>query len=366
MTIISATVYQIDIPLRQPFTTSFGTITTRPTIIVKAETSDGLIGWGEAAPLAFPIYKPETVAFAMITLQDYLAPLILGKEFQSIEDFNSLYQSIKGNYFAKTGFETAAWMLLALERNVSISQLIGGTKKQIETGISVGIGSVSEIFDKIETGLAAGTKRIKLKIRPDWDLELVKQVRTTFGDIPLMVDANSAYTLADIELFKKLDTYRLLMIEQPLADDDIIDHSVLQQKLETPICLDESISSVEDARRAIYLKACKIINIKPGRVGGLLETKKIHDLCQQNNVGVWCGGMMESGIARAFNIATASQTNYIYPADMDETLSYFTDDVLHTGYHIANGLVEVPAETGLGFMIDEEKIIHYTTQTLRL
>lgn len=353
--------YEIDIPMRKSFTTGFGTVTSRPTIIVKLETEKGVVGWGECPPLPFPMYKPETIDTCMIVIENYITPLILDKEFSAIEEFVSLYSAIKGNLFAKAGVETAVWPILSQIKNKSVAELLGGTQKEIKTGISVGIGSMEETLEKIQKGLNANTHRVKLKIKPGWDIELVKKVRKKFGDIILMVDGNSSYNLADIETFKKLDNYNLLMIEQPLGDEDIIDHSILQKEIKTPICLDESIANAEDARKAIYLKACKIINIKPGRVGGLLESKKIHDVCQKNEIGVWCGGMKESGVAKALNSAVASMPNFIYPADMTPTQYDFEDDIISPNIVINDsGNIKVSENIGLGYEIDEEKLQRYT------
>lgn len=363
MIIEKITLYHIEIPTKYPFVTGFGVISTRPTILVKTETADGLVGWGESPPLPFPMYKPETIATCMISLENYLAPLVLNQEFDEIEELVTLYSQIKGHLFAKTGIETAAWVLRALEEKTTVVQLLGGTRSEVEAGISVGIGTLHETLRKIKAGLEKGTKRVKLKIKPGWDAELVKNVRKKFCDIPLMVDGNSSYTLNDLESLKALDQYHLMMIEQPLGDEDIIDHSILQKQIATPICLDESISSAEDARKAHYLGACQIINIKPGRVGGLLESKKIHDYCQKNGIGVWCGGMLESGVARALNLATATMENYIYPADLEEPSTYFTDDILVNSYREKNGLIEAPTKNGLGFEVDEEKVKYYAVET---
>jgi o-succinylbenzoate synthase len=353
----------IDIPMKKSFTTGFGTIVSRPTIIVKLETTEGLIGWGECPPLPFPMYKPETIDTCMIVIKKYIAPLILNKEFSTIEEFVALYSQIKGNLFAKAGVETAVWPILSQIENKSVTKLLGGTQKEIKVGISVGIGSLEETLQKIQKGLDANTHRVKLKIKPGWDVELVKQVRKKFGDIVLMVDGNSSYTLKNIETLKKLDDFDLLMIEQPLGDEDIIDHSILQKELKTPICLDESIANAEDARKAIYLKACKIINIKPGRVGGLLESKKIHDVCQKNNIGVWCGGMKESGVGKALNIAVASMSNFIYPADMSPAQLDFVDDIIEPQINILkSGKIRVPTQIGLGYAVDIEKLNKYTVE----
>ncbi len=355
---------KVEIPMITSFTTSFGTVAEKPTVIVKITTDEGIVGWGEAAALPFPFYKPETTDICMLVLKDYVAPLVLNKPFRDVEKLMNLLKPIKKNNFSKTGLETAVWMATAIKEKKSLQKLLGGTQKKIAVGESVGIKkSIPETFDEIQLRLDQGFRRIKIKIQPGWDIEVIETVRDKFGDIDLMVDANSAYTLHDLSLIKKLDNYNLTMIEQPLADDDIVDHSILQKEIKTPICLDESIYSVDDARRALYLKACKIINIKPGRVGGLLESKKIHDLCKKNGVGVWCGGMLETGIGRAFNIAVASLPNYIYPADMSPVEFFYTEDLIKDSFAVdKEGFITVPSSPGLGFDIDEEKIKKYTVE----
>lgn len=350
------------------FATSFGTITRKPTVIVKAETDKGLIGYGESAALPFPFYKPETTDICMLVLKNYIAPLVLNKEFQTVEQLMNLLKPIKKNNFAKTGIETAVWMALSIKENLPLSKLLGGIQKKISVGESIGIKkTIEETLEEVALRKSQGFQRTKIKIQPGWDIKLVKAIRQRFSHLPLMVDANSSYTLKDIKTLKMLDNYNLMMIEQPLADDDIVDHSILQKQIKTPICLDESILSVDDARRAIYLKACKIINIKPGRVGGLWESKKIHDLCQKNKVGVWCGGMLETGIGRAFNIAISSLPNFIYPADMSPVNFFFKDDLVKDSFIVdRNGYVRVPNRPGLGFEIDERKIKKYTVEKVVL
>lgn len=350
------------------FTTSFGTVTEKPTVIVEIETSEGIKGYGESAALPFPFYKPETTDICMLVLQKYIVPLLLNKEFQTIEEFVTFLKPIKGNNFSKTGIETAVWMALSLKEKKSLKQLLGGTQEKIAVGESIGIKkTIEETLEEVELRISQGFVRTKLKIQPGWDEEIVKAIRKKLGDIDLMVDANSAYTLKDIQIFKKLDNYNLTMIEQPLADDDIIDHATLQKQIKTPICLDESIHNAEDARKAIEIGACKIINIKPGRVGGLLESKKIHDLCKKHSVGVWCGGMLETGIGRAFNIAVASLPNYIYPADMSPVNFFYQDDLVKDSFTVNNeGYVAVPNQPGLGFVVDEEKINKYTKEKIEL
>ncbi|MBI4130409.1 o-succinylbenzoate synthase, partial [Candidatus Roizmanbacteria bacterium] len=249
-----------------------------------------------------------------------------------------------------------------LKENKSVSRFLGGTREKIGVGESIGIkDSVEETLAEVELRLSQGFQRMKIKIKPDWDIQLVEAIREKFGDIKLMVDANSAYTLDNIRLFKKLDQYNLTMIEQPLADDDIVDHSILQRKIKTSICLDESILSVEDARRAIYLKSCKIINIKPGRVGGLYQSKQIHDIMAKNNFAVWCGGMLETGIGRAYNIAVSSLPNFKYPADMSPVNFFYKDDLVKDSFKVdKKGFIIVPTKPGLGYEIDEKKIEKYT------
>ncbi len=350
------------------FTTSFGTITKKPTVLVRAETEDGVVGWGEGAALPFPYYKPETTDISFLVLRQYIAPLVLGKEFQDVEGLMKLLVSVKNNNFAKTGLETAVWMIISLMKKKSISQMLGGTQKKIAVGESIGIKkTIEETLEEIDERLHQGFQRMKVKIQPDWDIAVVEAIRAKFGDILLMVDANSSYTLSDLDTLKKLDNYNLTMIEQPLADDDIIDHSILQKQMNTPICLDESILSAEDARKAIYLGACKIINIKPGRVGGLWESKKIHDYCAAHNVGVWCGGMLESGIGRAFNIAVSSLPNYVYQADMSPVSFFYSDDLVKKSFAVDDkGFVVVPDRPGLGYDLDEEKIKKYTVEKISL
>ena len=355
---------KVEIPMISSFTTSFGTIKNKPTVIVEVQMGNGLIGWGEGAALPFPYYKPETTDTTYLVLNKYLAPRLTGKSFETPEELALAYLDIKGHNFAKTAIENAFWMVYSVKMNKSLSKLLGGIKKKIAVGESIGIKkSVEETLEEVALRKNQGFRRTKIKIKPGWDINLVKAVRQKFGNIDLMVDANSSYALKDTALFKKLDDYNLTMIEQPLADDDIIDHSVLQKQIKTPICLDESILSVEDARRAIYLNACKVINIKPGRVGGLLESKKIHDLCKKNGIGVWCGGMLETGIGRAFNIAISSLPNYTYPNDMSPVNFFYKDDLVKDSFAVdKNGFVDVPETLGLGFEVDEKKIKKYTIE----
>ena len=359
---------KIEIPMTTSFTTSFGTIDKKPTIIVEAVTDEGIIGFGEAAAMSYPFYNSETVDTSLLVLKDYIGPLVLNKEIKKIEDLWNILIQIKGNNFAKTGIETAFWAVSASKEKKSLTKLLGGNKSKIAVGESIGIKkTVKETIEEVQLRVDQGFQRIKLKIQPGWDIEITKRIREKFGEIDLMVDGNSAYTLGDIEVFKALDNLNLTMIEQPLAYDDIVDHAVLQKEIKTPICLDESIHSAEDARKAISIGACKIINIKPGRVGGLLESKKIHDLCQGKNVGVWCGGMLETGIGRAFNIALASLPNFIYPADMSPVNFYYKDDLVKDSFVVdSKGEIKVSDKDGLGYEIDKEKLKKYQKEEVVL
>lgn len=368
MKIKQLTLLKVEIPMISSFTTSFGTIVNKPTVIVKVETDSGYIGYGESASLPFPFYKPETTDISLLVLKDYIFPLVRNKEFSTVSEFMDLLKPIKKNNFAKAGIESAIWMIISLESDTSISQLVGGKRKKISVGESIGIKKTIEAtLEEVELRINQGFQRTKIKIQPGWDVKIVKAIRKKFGDIPLMVDANSSYTLQDIQILKELDQFDLTMMEQPLADDDIIDHSILQKQIKTPICLDESIYSVDDARRAIYLNACKIINIKPGRVGGLLESKKIHDLCQKSNIGVWCGGMLETGIGRAFNIAISSLPNYIYPSDMSPVNFFYKEDLVDDSFIVdKEGYVKVSTKPGLGFALNEKNIKKYTISKIVL
>jgi o-succinylbenzoate synthase len=368
MKITSISIYKIEIPMVTSFRTGFGNITTKPTVITKVETKEGIVGWGEAAALPYPMYNPESVDTCILVIKNYLAPIILNNSFSTMEELNRLLIPVRENYIAKTGLETAFWMIESSKKNKSLSALLGGTRDKIEVGESIGIkNSVAETLEEISLRLSQGFRRIKVKIKPGWDIKLVKSIRNKYPDIALMVDANSSYTLNDLPLLQKLDNYNLIMIEQPLGDDDIVDHAVLQHQLKTPICLDESILTVEDARRAISLGSCKIINIKPGRVGGLSATRKICEYCQSKSVRVWIGGMLEVGIGQAYKIAAASMENCSYPGDLSPISFYYKDDLLKESPKVDDrGCITVPQRPGLGYEIDESKIKYYTRAKIDL
>src|SRR6267378_5852084 len=295
---------EIRLPLIHFFETSFGRTTERRIILVRVNDADGAEGWGECTAGEGPFYCEEWTETAWPTLNEFLAPMVLGKEFEDASGVNALMKSVRGNRMAKAAIETACWDLASKRAGLPLWKYLGGVNREINCGVSIGIQNTPEaLLEKIEKELAAGYQRIKIKIKPGWDVNIIEQVRRNFPDIGLMADANSAYTLSDVALFKALDQFNLMMIEQPLAYDDIFDHAKLQDQIRTPICLDESIHSSEDAQHAIALGSCKIINVKLGRVGGHSQAQEVERVCRERQIPVWCGGMLESGIGRAHNIA---------------------------------------------------------------
>lgn len=348
-------------PLLSPFQTSFGTETEKEFVLVSVY-GDGHIGYAESVAMDSPVYNEETIDTALHIAEQFIIPKVLETEFASPEDFSKQFAWIRRNNMAKSAIESAIWDLYAKQQGISLSKALGGEKEEIEVGVSIGIeATVEGLLKKVEGFLEEGYKKIKIKIKPGVDVERVKAVRERFGyEIPLMADANSAYTLDDINILKELDQYGLMMIEQPLAHDDIVDHAKLQSQLQTPICLDESIHSVEDARKAIELGSCKIINIKIGRVGGLTEAKKIHDLCKANGIPVWCGGMLEAGVGRAHNIAIASLSNFTIPGDTSASKKYWAEDIIDPEVILSKpGIVAVPKGPGIGYKVLQDKVDQY-------
>lgn len=348
-------------PLLQPFTTSFGTIRDREFLLVEITDRDGRSGWGESVAFAEPFYNEETVLTNWLILEQFLIPLVLKAEVSHPEQIHDLFAGVKGNNMAKAALEGAAWDLYAKSQGQPLSRVIGGTKQLVDTGISIGIqSSVEQLLELIGGYTDQGYKRIKVKIKPGWDIDVIASIRQRFPDIALMADANSAYTLADTDRLKQLDEYQLTMIEQPLAHDDIIDHARLQQQLQTPICLDESIHSAEDARKAISLGSCQIINIKIGRVGGIAESIRLHDVCAAHGIPVWCGGMLESGIGRAHNVAIATLANFVLPGDTASSSRYWQQDIITPEVNVVNGSITVPEAPGIGYEPVRELIDRFT------
>jgi len=336
--------------LLQPFTTSFGTEYDKDFILVEIKSRQGVSGWAESVASLHPLYKEETVKTNWHMMEDFLIPLLLQAPIHHPDEVSERFKHIRGNYMAKSALEGAVWDLYAREQDIPLAKALGGSKQNIDVGISIGIQkSVDKLLRLIAQYTEEGYKRIKVKIQPGWDVEVIREVRKHFPDIPLMADANSAYSLADIDRLAALDEFGLTMIEQPLAHDDIIDHAQLQARVATPICLDESIHSVEDVRKAVKLGSCKVINIKIGRVGGLTEAKKIHDLCAEHDIPVWCGGMLESGIGRAHNIAITTLPNFVLPGDTAASARYWDQDIIDPEVTVENGTITVPTAPGIGY-----------------
>jgi len=347
----------IRLPLVHFFETSFGRIDDKHFILVRVE-GGGVTGYGECVAEQDPYYSSETNETAWHIISDFIAPRILGAGFDHPRDVFPALKAIRGHNMAKAAVEMAAWDLFAKQRGEPLSRVLGGARNRIASGVSIGIQrSLDELAGKVERELAAGYRRIKIKIKPGWDVAAVETVRARFGGIPLMVDANAAYTVADADHLATLDRFDLMMIEQPLDYDDIAEHAALQRKLHTPICLDESIKTVGIAREAIDAGACRIINIKPGRVGGFAESIRLHDLCQSRGIPVWHGGMLESGIGRAANIHLSTLANFTLPGDIAASRRYFDPDLIDPPVEVAaDGTIAVPTGPGIGVAVREDRI----------
>ena len=348
--------------LKNPFSTSFGTLREKEFFIIEAIDEEHNHGYGESVAFISPWYTEETVQTTEHIIEDFLINLLREHKIEHPEEVTLLFSRVKGNNMAKAALEGAIWDLYAKQKKISLSQALGGEKTEIDVGISIGIQpTIQELIQKIHTHLEQGFKRIKLKIKPGLDVELLNEVRKHFPDTPIMADANSAYTINDMDLLKKLDEFDLMMIEQPLAHDDIIDHAKLQKEINTPICLDESIHSFEDARKAIELGSCRVLNIKIGRVGGLTEAKRIHDYCKEKGVAVWCGGMLEAGVGRAHNIALTSLAQFVLPGDTGGSSHYWHQDIITPEVTPRNGVIQVPDKPGIGYDLDWEAMERFTT-----
>lgn len=344
---------EINLPLVHFFETSFGRTHERRIILVRVQDRDGAEGWGEVTCGESPGYSSEWTDSAWVTIEKILAPMVIGREVESAADVWSLMSWARGHRMAKSGIETACWDLEAKKLGVPLWRHLGGVNQTIECGVSIGIqDSIPQLLDKIRVELEAGYKRIKIKISPRWDYDVLKAVRAEFGDIKLMADANSAYTLRDIDKLKSLDEFDLMMLEQPLAHDDIVDHAKLQRELATPICLDEPIKSAHDARKAIELGSGKIINLKNGRVGGHTQSKLVEKVCRESDIPVWCGGMLESGIGRAHNIAISTLAGYTLPGDVSASKRYWHEDIIEPPVEVsADGTIIAPDGQGIGFEV---------------
>jgi o-succinylbenzoate synthase len=351
-------------PLVHFFETSFGRTYGRDIVLIEV-VAGGVSGWGEVTAGENPFYNEEWTDSVWLLMQHYIAPRIIGKELNSASDAAALTKHIRGHKMAQGGLEAAVWDLEARQLGIPLWQHVGGGARcEIPCGVSIGVqDTVPDLIKKIAKELADGYQRIKMKIKPGWDVDVIREVRREFPNIKLMADANSAYTLADTEHLKKLDEFYLMMIEQPLAHDDIIDHAKLQAHLTTPICLDECIRSAHHGEQAIEMRACGIINIKLGRVGGFTESKKLHDIAQKAGIPVWCGGMLEAGVGRAHNVALATLPNFVLPGDVSASKRYWARDIIEPWVETTpRGTIVVRDEPGFGYQIDHDFIRSITVR----
>ena len=354
MIIQSIELREIRLPLVHFFETSFGRTTERRIVLARVTDTDGAEGWGECTAGEGPFYSNEWTDTAWATLHEFLAPMVLARSYENASQVFAAMKPVRGHRMAKATIENACWDLEAKKLGVPLWRHLGGTHQEISCGVSIGIQNTPEILlEKIRKEVDAGYQRIKIKIKPGWDIAIVSRVGKEFPDIRLMGDANSAYTLADVDLFRELDRFNLMMLEQPLAHDDIFDHAKLQPQIQTPICLDESILSAETAVNAIALGSCKIINIKLGRVGGHTEAKRLERVARERDIPVWCGGMLESGIGRAHNIAMSTLAGFTLPGDVSASARYWEEDVIEPAVIVSpRGTITPPAAPGIGFDVN--------------
>jgi len=350
-----------------PFVTSMGVETDEEHIIVRVD-GEGVTGWGECVAEGNPFYSYETTHTAWHILRDFLVPAVLGRDLASVDEAIALTARVRGHMMAKAGLESALWDAFAKAQGVSLSKMLGGVRERIDVGVSIGIQPTpAELLDKVAGYLDEGYRRIKIKIAPGSDLAYVKAVRREYPNIPFQVDANSAYSLETATSLYPLDDLNLLLIEQPLDEDDLWDHSQLQKRFKTPLCLDESILSARHARQALEMCACRVINIKAGRVGGLSQAVAIHDLCHAQNIPVWCGGMLETGVGRASNLALASLPGFTLPGDVSASDRYYSEDITQERFTLnPDSTIDVPDKPGLGVTIDTAALDRSTQARLQL
>jgi O-succinylbenzoate synthase len=351
----------IHLPLVRPFRTSFGTQTSREVLMVKVTNENGTAGWAECVAMSEPLYSPEYVIGCLDFMKRFLIPALRDKSSITAEDVPVVLKPFLGGQMAKAALETAILDAQLKDQGISLAKYLGATKTRVECGVSVGIANhLDELVEEVKSYIDAGYRRIKLKIEPGWDYEAVKTIRQIYPHIPLQVDANQAYSRSDGKLLAKLDEFNLLLIEQPLDEHDILGHAMLAKEVKTPICLDESIISLQSAQDALALEATTVINIKPGRVGGYIESKKIHDLCLDKKIPVWCGGMLETGIGRAANLALAALPGFTLPGDTSASSRYFKQDIT-TPFVMDDGYLTVPTGPGIGVEPDLDFLDEITT-----
>ncbi len=363
MKIESVTLRELHMPLVHFFETSFGRVYSRKILLASVE-ADGVRGWGECVAGEDPYYSPEWTETAWPTIKHYLAPLLMQSELDAGRDCAARFARVRGHRMAKAALENAVWDAEARQKQQPLWKLLGGTRREIACGVSIGIQDTpQQLLQKIETELAAGYRRIKIKVKPGWDLNVLEKIRARWAGIVLSVDANSAYTLDQIEHLRKFDAFNLLMIEQPLWNDEIYLHARLQKAIQTAICLDESILNARDADFALETGACRIVNIKVGRVGGFSEAKKIHDVTVRHNVPVWCGGMLESGVGRAHNIALSTLENFRLPGDVSASKRYWKEDIVEPEVEVrADGMIAISDAPGTGYQVREDLVTKFSVR----
>ena len=360
MKIKSITLHIISMPLKKPFATHLQTVEKREGIIVEVQDTDGLIGLGEGVAFSTPWYTEETVKTSYHILRDVLIPLMNKEPFKHPEDIGKRFEAVRGNAMAKAALEMALWDLYARQQNVPLWEIIGGTRTKILAGAVVGANSLQEMVRQAEHLVEEGYQRIKLKISPGADVEIVKGMRNYFPNLSLLADANSAYTLEDRSMLKALDEFGLEMIEQPLGVDDLVEHSLLQKELSTPICLDESIVTPHDMLCAIYLNSCGVVNIKLGRVGGYTSAMEIYRLCRENHIKVWCGGMIEFGVSKAHNLALATLEGFSIPGDISSSSKYWDEDIITSPIVVKNGIADRLEDPGIGVELNRKRMSEVT------
>lgn len=371
MRVQSIELRRLRLPMREPFEASYGVERDKDVILVTVQTAAGALGYGECVAMSSPHYTEETAHTAWWMLIDFLAPQLKALQVTTTADLFTIrdrFAPIRGNRMAKAALEMAVWDAFANETQQPLARLLGQARAEIDVGISIGIQpDIPHLLRKVEGYLAQGFRRIKMKVRPGFDLDAVRAVRKAFGDVPLMIDANSAYTIADTEHLQRFDEFGLLMMEQPLGWDDIVDHAALQRRIATPICLDESIRSVDDVRRAVELGACRVVNLKPGRVGGFAESIEIHAYCQRHGIDLWCGGMLETGIGRLHNIALTSLPGFTLPGDTAPSARYFAEDVIDPPVEFSQpGMLAVEPLPGVASRVRERRLDKWVVEATRL
>jgi o-succinylbenzoate synthase len=357
MKIDAITIRELCMRLKAPYETSAGSEWNRRILLVQV-FSEGLSGWGEVTVDQTPSFTSETTDTAWHILSDFLVPMILGRTVNGGEEVGRLMQSVRGHEMARAAVENAVWDIEAQRNDLPLSKLLGGTLQEIPCGVALGIQpTMDALLETISEELAAGYQRVKLKIKPGHDVAVVEEVRRAFPEIALMVDGNSAYRLEDVRVFERLDDFALTMIEQPLQWDGILEHAKLQAMIQTPICLDECIRNAHLAEEAIALEACRVMNIKLGRVGGHSAARQIHDLCVESQIPAWCGGMLESGIGRAHNIAMSTLAGFVLPGDVSASQRYWDEDIIEPEVEVtSHGTIRIPKTAGLGYKVRSERI----------